>query len=312
MALDPRDPDRDLGFGSVVSRESRKRLLNRDGSFNVIRDGLGWLTSLSFYHAMLSMSWPAFLGILSVSYLAVNALFALLFMLCGPHALMLQTGVESSGNFLDAFFFSIQTFATIGYGEIVPIGVSANLLVTFEALVGLLGVALATGIIFARFSRPNAKLMFSQNAIIGPFGDGVGLMFRVTNARSSQIIELECQLMLSWFDSPNPTAPRSFRELSLERRKVTFFPLSWTIVHPITEESPLFGQTSESLRKTSAELLVLFRGIDDTASQQVHARTSYLAEDIVWNSRFRSLFNPPADDGTLSIDISRLDELDPI
>jgi inward rectifier potassium channel len=312
LAIDSPDPNRDLGFGSVVSRDSRKRLLNPDGSFNVVREGLGWLTSLSLYHAVLTMSWPAFLGLLTVSYLAVNALFALAFMLLGPHALMLQNGVVSSGTFLNAFFFSVQTFATIGYGEIIPIGVPANLLVTVESLVGLLGVALATGIIFARFSRPNARLMFSRNAIIGPYRDGVALMFRVTNARSSQIIELECQLLLTRFDRDNPSGARSYQALALERTKVAFFPLAWTIVHPITAESPLFGETSESLNATDAELLVLFRGIDDTASQQVHSRTSYLARDVVWNTKFRSLFNAPTPDGTLSIDIGRLDEVEPV
>src|SRR5579859_3687487 len=184
---------RDLGFGSVVSRESRQRLLNRDGSFNVSRQGLSFWTSLSPYQAMLTMSWTRFFFIVGTLYLALNALFACAFLLCGPNSIIDTAHVSSEPGFLRAFFFSVQTFATIGYGHISPAGLAANLLVTVEALTGLLVFALATGLLFARFSRPTAKIVFSENALIAPYQDATAFEFRIVNSRSSQLIEVECQ-----------------------------------------------------------------------------------------------------------------------
>src|SRR5947209_1164908 len=156
---------RDLGFGSVVAQESRERLLNRDGSFNVERTGLGFWTSLSPYHLLLNLSWPRFLAAIVATYLVVNALFAWAYLLCGPDALDSSAGGNLDGGFLRAFFFSVQTFATIGYGHITPHGLGANVVVTIESLFGLMGFALATGILFARFSRPTAKVLFSKSAV---------------------------------------------------------------------------------------------------------------------------------------------------
>src|SRR5438477_51597 len=182
--------DRDLGFGSVVSRQSRQRLLNRDGSFNVARAGLGWLESFAPYHLLLTMSWMRFFGVVSATYLLVNLAFALAYLACGPDALVGAGATMLGGRFSQAFFFSIQTFATIGYGQIAPNGGAANLVVTVESLVGLMYQALATGLLFARFTRPTAALLFSHNAVIGPYGSGLGLMFRIVNQRRNEIIEL--------------------------------------------------------------------------------------------------------------------------
>jgi inward rectifier potassium channel len=159
---DSSELDRDLGFGSVVARESRQRLLNRDGTFNVRRDGMPPLASLSLYHHLLTIPWPKFLGLVGLTFLALNTVFGLAYLACGPDALHGAQASEMGGSeFLRAFFFSVQTFATIGYGHISPAGLAANLLVTVEALAGLLIFALATGLLFARFSRPTAKIVFS-------------------------------------------------------------------------------------------------------------------------------------------------------
>src|SRR6266446_8044338 len=154
------DELRDLGFGSVVAQEQHIRLLNRDGSFNVAREGLSVWTSLSSYHVLLTMSWTKFISLITVGYLLINAVFAMAFMMCGPGALENET-THQSAKFLEEYFFSVHTFATIGYGYIVPKSLAANIVVTIEALVGLLGFALATGLIFARFSRPTAKILYS-------------------------------------------------------------------------------------------------------------------------------------------------------
>jgi inward rectifier potassium channel len=304
----PEDPNRDLGFGAVVARESRQRLLNKDGSFNVVREGLSPLASLSLYHDLLMISWPRFLGLIVVFYLSVNALFAAAYVACGPGALAGAHAVTLGGRFAESFFFSVHTFATIGYGSLSPHSTAANVLVTVESLVGLLGFALATGILFARFSRPTAQILFSRNALIAPYRNMTAFEFRIANARSNQIIELEAKVLLSWI-KPGHRA-RDFYPLKLERQKVVFFPLSWTIVHPIDEESPLWGITPETLAGCEMEFLILLTGIDETFSQSVHARSSYKTEEVVWGARFANLFNPPTPDGVLSIDIGRLHEIE--
>lgn len=303
------EEERDLGFGSVVARESRKRLLNRDGSFNVSRDGLG-LGSLSVYHSLLTMTWTRFLGWLTASYLLINALFAVAYLVCGASALQTPPTGMPEGRFLQAFFFSVETFATIGYGNVYPVGVASNVIMTLEALVGLLGVALATGIIFARFSRPTARIRFSRFAVIAPYRGVSAFEFRIVNERRNEIVQLEARVLLIRFEWIDGEHTRVFHDLALERRHVVFFPLSWTIVHPIDETSPLHGVTPEQLAESHTEFLVLLTGMDDIFSQTVHARSSYSASEVRWGARYRSVFNPPAPDGSLSIDVRRLDDVD--
>ncbi|MBV8202923.1 MAG: transporter [Acidobacteria bacterium] len=301
------DLDRDLGFGSVVARESRQRLLNRDGSFNVRRDGMKPLASLSLYHHLLTVSWPKFLGMVGVTFLGLNAVFGLAYMACGPQALQGAQAAEMGGNeFLRAFFFSVQTFATIGYGHISPAGLAANVLVTVEALAGLLIFALATGLLFARFSRPTARIVFSERALIAPFQGGTAFEFRIVNSRSNQLLEVECEVLFTQFTGK--LRPRQFVPLALERRKVTFFPLSWTIVHAIDQASPLHGLTYEDLLATSAEFLVVLTGFDETFSQTVHTRSSYKPEEIVWGAAFKNMYKPLDAAGTLRIDVGLLSD----
>jgi len=305
--------DRDLGFGSVVSRQSRLRLLNRDGSFNVVRSGLGVLESLAPYHQLLTISWGGFLGFVALIYLVVNLAFAVAFVACGSNALAGPRAGMLGGRFSRAFFFSIQTFATIGYGQIGPNGFAANILVTVEALVGLMYQALATGLLFARFARPTASIVFSRHAVVSPYNNGQGLMFRIVNRRRNEIIELGAQVLFSAMEPDNRGGTvRRYTLLPLERNKVTFFPLSWTIVHPIDEASPLAGKTAEELERTEAEILVLLSGIDETFEQTVHARSSYSADEIVWNARFQSMFRREDPRSRVSVDISQISEIETI
>jgi inward rectifier potassium channel len=304
------DEHRDLGFGSVVASESRERLLNRDGSFNVDRTGLSFWSSFSLYHSLLNMSWLKFLSALTIFYILTNGLFAFAYMLCGRGSLVRSVGDISGAGFLDAFFFSVQTFSTIGYGNLSPVGFAANMIVTVEALVGLLGVALATGLIFARFSRPTAKVIFSSKAVIAPYREMSAFMFRVTNGRRSQLIELRATVLFARFEEIDGGRVRRFYPLNLERDRVVFFPLSWTVVHPIDEASPLRGLTEEDLLNSEAEFLVLFTGIDETFSQRVHTRSSYQADEVIWNARFRDIYNRSANSHLLTVDIRRLHDID--
>jgi len=303
----PNDINLDLGFGTVVARESRQRLLNKDGTFNVRREGLPFLHTLAFYHYLLNISWPKFLGYVFGAYMLVNALFACGYVVCGAHAI---TGFEGQGmplRFSTAFFFSVDTLATIGYGNIAPVNMAANLLVTAEALVGLLGFSVVAGIVFARFARPVAQIVFSRNAIIAPYRGINALMFRIVNKKTNEIVELSATVLLARRKSADD-AVREFIPLKLERPSVVFFPLSWTIVHPIDETSPLNGVDEKKLRDSDAEILILLNGFDETYAQTVHTRSSYLAEEIVWGARFSPMF--VRDDGPeIAVDIRKLHDI---
>jgi inward rectifier potassium channel len=303
---------RDLGFGSVVARESRQRLLNRDGSFNVMRAGLGFLASLSPYHALLTMSWWRFFGLTALFYFGANLLFAAAYMLCGPGSLSVPESAGIESRFLQAFFFSIHTLATIGYGTISPVGFAANVIVSIESFIGLFGLALCTSLLFARFSRPTARILFSDRAVIAPYREVTAFEFRIANARRNQIIELEAKVLFARFEEVNGRPLRRFYPLKLERDRVVFFPLSWTIVHPIDGTSPFYGMSPEDLSKTRGEFLVLLTGFDETFSQTVHARSSYMADEVVWNARFADIFNRPADDGLLTIDVRKLHSIESV
>ena len=307
-----REEDRDLGFGSVVARDSQRRLLNRDGSFNVLRKGRGIRSALSLYYSLLSMSWPRFLLLGMVAYLVANALFALGYALCGPDALQGGLGTTGGGRWSRAFFFSVHTLSTIGYGHIVPASVGANMLVTIEAMVGLFGLALGTGLIFARFSRPLAEIVFSEQAIVAPYRGITAFEFRIVNRRRNEIMELEAKVHLAWLEESDGLLKRRFHELPLERHKVAFFPLSWTIVHPIDKESPLFGVTREQLVASNAEFLVLLTGIDETFSQTVHARSSYRGEEVVWRAAFTNIFERLSADAPLAIDVGRIHDIEAV
>jgi inward rectifier potassium channel len=303
------DRDRDLGFGTVVANASHWRMLNRDGSFNAVRRGLGWRHLVNLYYSLLAMTWPRFFLLTTAAFLATNALFALAYLGLGSAAL---EGAFADQPFRQAFFFSVHTLSTLGYGSIVPASTGANVVVTLEVLTGVFGLALVAGIVFARFSRPMARIAFSRNAVVAPYEGMTAMMFRIANLRRSQIIELRAKVMLSRFEvDAEGERHRRFYDLPLERRKVMFFPLSWTIVHPIDEDSPLSGFDEDRCGESEAEFMVLLSGIDEAFSQTVHARSSYVSQEVVWNARFRRILELPQDSHEpISVDVSRIDEIE--
>lgn len=305
----PDELDRDLGIGGRAALESRQRFLNRDGSFNVRREGLPFFRSLSLYHALLTMSWPRFFALAVAGYVATNVAFAVGYLLCGPDALAGLAASSLAGRAQACFFFSVQTLATIGYGGLTPVNLAANLLVTFEALLGLGGFALATGLLFARFSRPEARVAFSDRAVVAPYRDGTALMIRVLNVRRSQLLDVKATLTMGW--NQGGGAKRTFHVLGLERKQVVFFPLHWVVVHPIDEASPFAGVSEESFRASGAEIFLLLSGVDEAFSQTVHARRSYRADEVVWGGRFADMF-VDSPDGRATIDVRRLSEIEPI
>ncbi len=309
-APDTHDEFKDLGFGSEVTKKSQKRLLNKDGSFNIKRKGYSFLCSNSLYQYLVTISWPAFFNDFVVAYLLLNLSFATLYFSCGPEALLGHRAETEGARFLSAFFFSVQTLATIGYGGITPNGLLPNLIVTVESIIGLLGVALATGICFARFSRPSAKIRYSKNAIIAPYKGITAFQFRVINERANQIMNLDARLVLAKNVEKDGVTTRPFFDLPLERTRIMFFPLNWTVVHPIDEKSPLYGMTKTDLENSNAEFMVLFTGTDDTFSQTVHSWSSYKTDELVWGAKFVNIFEYH-EDGSVEIDLNRNDEIIP-
>jgi inward rectifier potassium channel len=305
-----REEDRDLGFGSVVAGESRQRLLNQDGTFNVQRTGLSFLSSLNLYHTLLSMSWIQFIALTLLLYFLSNVVFGIFYAAFGASALVDTSEIPTENLLLRGFFFSVQTFATIGYGTIHPVGLIPNLLVTIESYYSMIATALITGIVFARFARPTARVLFSDVAVVAPYRGINGLMFRMVNGRSSQLIEVEAQVLFAYFVEESGKPVRRFDSLELERRRVTFFPLAWTIVHPIDEKSPLFNLTSEDLRKSDAEILVLLSATDETFASIVHTRSSYKAAEIKFGSKFVNIYNPTREGEQLSVDINKLSQIE--
>ena len=300
----PVEEPKDLGFGSVVGGFNEKRLLNRDGSFNPRRDGLPLLRSLSFYHYFLTITWPKFFAIVIAGYMAANAMFALLYLACGVDSLAGAEPARMGGPFWRAFFFSVETIGTVGYGNVAPNNFPAHIVMTAESLVGLLMFALGTGILFSRFSRPTAALMFSERAVVSPYRGYTALMFRVTNARTNQLVELEAKVLFSRIEGTH----RKYDQVTLERSRVTFFPLSWTVVHPIDEKSPMFGMSAEELKAKDAEVMILLTGTDETFSTVVHGRSSYKPDEILFGRRFVNLYNPIDEDGVVSIDVRKLSD----
>lgn len=294
----------DLGLGHQAGPA---RGVNKDGTFNVRRRGLPRFRPYEVYHHLITMGWAPFLGLLLLAFVVTNALFALLYLGIGMEHFTRPGGETLPDRLQDAFFFSAQTLTTVGYGHISPKGTLANATAALESLLGLLSFALATGLLYGRFSRPQACLRFSALAVVAPYGPITGFMFRLVNMRSNQLIEVEATVSLS-FEDPG-SGLRRFTLLPLERAKIHLFPSNWTVVHPIDGESPLWGRTDADLRRAKAEFIVLIKAFDDTFSQTIYARTSYTAEEVRWGARFSPMLFP-AVDGMTDLDMGRLNVLE--
>jgi inward rectifier potassium channel len=267
-----------------------RRVINKDGTFNVRRRGSTWRDFHPYLH-LINTRWPGFLGVLFLGYLIVNTLFAWVYFMIGTEQLQGADAATSAGRFLKTFFFSAHTLSTVGYGSISPQGTGANVVASFESMVGVLGFAVATGLLYGRVSRPSARVGFSDNMVITPYQDGSSLQFRVVNRRPNSLMELEARVMLMTVDPADGGAKRNYKLLRLEREHVLFLPLTWTIVHPIDEESPLWSKTAEDLAGLQAEILILIKAYDDTFSQTVLSRYSYRHDEIVWDRRFAPAFS---------------------
>lgn len=305
---EPRHPTEDLGFGGVVLQRSRGRFLHRDGTPSARKYGLGkqfW--SRTFLHA-LATSWPRLVVWTVGLMLLANGVFALSYVALGS-ALAGTESMRVSDPFLQALFYSVGVFTSLGTGPVYPVGDTANWLTVFEALFGLLAMIGAIGIMLAKMTRPRANIRFSQSAVIAPYQGGRGFMFRLVNLSPAELFEVSARVTLAWYEEANGKRQRRFHSLELERASVEFFTLHWTVVHPITRDSPLAGITPEKLRQAEAEFLIQITALESTFSTRVVSRTSYLWEEVRWDARFADIF-VDSPDGVITIDVERLDRLD--
>jgi inward rectifier potassium channel len=283
------------------------RLIARSRHDEVLAIGLPrpWFRDL--YHFALRISWARFLVLGIALYIAANALFALLYLIPGD-----AIANARPGSFADAFFFSIQTMATIGYGVMSPATFYANLLMTLETAVGLMLIAVATGLVFARFSRPTARVLFSRVAVIAPHNGVPTLSFRAANLRHNQILQAEVGVVLLRDEvTREGERIRRFYDLKLARHRSPVFAMTFTVMHAIDDDSPLHGATAATLQAQNAELIVTATGIDETMAQPVHVRTSYLPHEILWGHRFADLFGW-TEDGRRVIDYRRFHDTVPV
>jgi inward rectifier potassium channel len=242
-------------------------------------------------------------------YGVMNIFFATAYYLIGSNSLSGLQNMPPASRYLYSFFFSVQSFTTVGYGDIHPIGITCNFIAAIEAFLGLMTFALATGTLYGRFSKPTHRIKYSQNILIAPFNDISGLQFMIANQLNSPLVEMEARLNISWLDEDDGKPLRRFQQAKLQVDKINMFPTSWTINHPIDEESFLFGKTLEDIKKADVEVFVLLKGFEETFSQTIYSRHSYAAEQFIYGAKFRKPFLVN-EEGKVVMDLTKVGEFD--
>ncbi|PDS26233.1 ion channel [Flavobacterium branchiophilum] len=278
------------GFGNQAS-EFENRFINKNGNANVIKSGISFLDSISWYHLMLTVSKRNFIFALLMGFILINTIFASLYYFIGIEHL---NGINKTSSQLEqlaqAYFFSAQTFTTVGYGHISPKGFLTSMLAALEALIGLLSFALATGLFYGRFSKPKAFILFSQHAIIAPYKSGKALMVRLVPFKNISLIDAEVQITAGIIIEENNTRVNKFFTLDLEMNQIASLNLNWTLVHEITEQSPFYGFSQEDFAQTKGEIIVYFKAFDDMYSNTVSIKTSYIFEEIIYDAKFEKMY----------------------
>jgi inward rectifier potassium channel len=299
----------DTGFGTNAANVGG-RFINRDGTFNIRKEGKTFLERYSIFHHMLTLPRWRFALVIFGFYLLVNLLFAFIYLLIGIDQLQGVIATSYWGMFKEAYFFSAETFTTVGYGRVNPVGDGANAVAAIEAMSGFLSFALATGLMYGRFSRPHAFLIFSDYALIGPYKNKTGLMFRFAPYKDNHAltdVEIRVNIGLK-VQQEDGNSEYRYYDLPLERTKVESLPMNWTVVHPIDEKSPFLGFTAEDMQASDVELYVLIRGFDDVYSNFVQQRTSYTYDEIKFNGKFVPMYRESDDGKTTILELHKLNE----
>lgn len=279
----------DIGFDSRVE-SNRKRTINPDGSFNIRRKNRFW-DDFHVYQWAITCKWSTYWLTVLTIYVISNFFFATLYYVIGADSIQGATQGSTSA-FWQCYFFSLQTFTTVGYGGLHPTGLLTNTLAGLEAFLGLMTFALATGALYGRFSKPEARLKYSDNMLISPFRDGKALMLMVANNKKGNLVEVNAKLNFSWLDTDANGKPvRNFANLNLYLEKIAMLSLTWTIVHPIDESSPMYGFTPEDFVKKDVEIFVFISCYDDTFSQTVQSRYAYIGKEVIHDAKFKRAFH---------------------
>ncbi len=298
----------DTGFGSNAS-DYGGRFVNKDGSFNVKIDGGTFGQRFSIYHTMLNMPTWKFILTVVLFFVLINLLFTSVYVLMGTDNFQGYVVNSEWGKIKELYFFSSETFTTVGYGRINPIGDGVNFVASFESMLGFLSFAIATGLIYGRFSLPKAYLVFSHHAVIAPFEDKTGLMFRVAPYKNGHILtDVQIKVTLAMQVEEDGTLKARFYNLTLERHRVDSLMMNWTVVHPLDEDSPLYGYTPEDMKNADVEMYVLIRGFDEVYANMVQQRTSYTFDEIIHNAKFVPMFHESEDGRTTVFELSKLNQ----
>lgn len=302
------ETDRNSGFGTNANSYGG-RFVNKNGTPNIEKRGMHLLRRISWYHTMIEMPNWKFLMILFAFYIVLNFIFAIIYYAIGIEHL---DGISQSQSeliqFGQAYFFSAQTFTTVGYGHISPTGFLTSALSAAEALIGLLSFAIATGLFFGRFSKPTAFIKFSHNALISPYEENRGLMIRIVPFKNTNLTDANARVTLAMTTEENGVKINNFYALELEIERINALTLSWTLVHPITENSPLYNFTEEDFKKTHGEILVFITTFDDMFSNTVAARTSYTFDEIIYGAKFETMYNRSKDGSKTILHLDKLNQ----
>lgn len=297
--------DENTGFGSNASNYGG-RYISKNGNANVKKTGISLIDQISWFHTLLDLSAWKFQLIILGFFVTINFFFASIYYLIGVEHLNGITATTEIEKFGQAYFFSAQTFTTVGYGHINPSGFLTSAIAATEALAGLLGFALATGLLYGRFSKPKAHLKFSENAIIAPFKDGMALMMRVAPYKNTNLTDAEARVTLGMIVEENGKKVNKFFQLELEYEKVNALTLSWTLVHPITENSPLFGFNNDDFKTQKGEILVFLKAFDEMFSNTLAIRTSYLFNEVVFGAKFVQMYEHSQDNTKTILHLDKL------
>lgn len=303
----------DTGFASNTS-DTGGRFINRDGSFNVVKEGIPFFKRVSIFHDMLNLPQWKFILVILIFFIVINTIFAAVYFIIGPSQFDgLVPDCKGWLFFREIFYFSTQTFTTVGYGHVYPTGNAANFVAGLEALTGFLSLAIATGLIYGRFSKPRSYLVFSDHALVSPYKGGTAIMFRFAAYKDKHTLtDVEIRVNTGLLLIENDKTDYKYFSLKLERSRVENMSMSWTVVHPIDEDSPFFGFTEEDMKNADAELYVSLRGFDDVFSNYVQQRTSYTYNEILFNRKFIPMYHESEDGRSTVLELHKLNIHNPV